>query len=264
MKEKLTISSLRDMKQAGEKIASLTAYDACFARVLDEAGVDIILVGDSLGMVVHEEENTLGVTMDDMVYHARIACKDIQRALCVVDMPYRSYTTPSQALENANRLLDAGAEVVKLEGGEEILDILRHLVKHNIQVCGHLGLLPQSIKQYGGFKVQGREKKDAERIIKNAKILEETGVGAVVLECIPSDLAAEVSRSLAIPTIGIGAGSQCDGQVLVLYDVLGISSYIPRMANDFLQGRGSIREAIEAYVSAVKSGSFPTAGQSFS
>ena len=173
-------------------------------------------------------------------------------------------TTPFQALENAGRLLDAGAEAVKLEGGEEIIDAVRHLIEHDVQVCGHLGLLPQSIEKYGGFKVQGREEKDAEKILNHARLLEEAGVGAIVLECIPAALAAEISRALQIPTIGIGAGPDCDGQVLVLYDVLGISSYIPRMANDFVRGRGSIREAIEAYVAAVKSGAFPAAEQSFS
>lgn len=264
MKKKLTFTGLRDMKRAGEKIASLTAYDACFARVLDEAGVDIILVGDSLGMVVHEDKNTLNVTMEDMGYHARIASKHIKRAMCIVDMPYQSYTTPSQALENAGRLLEAGAEAVKLEGGDEIAAVIRHLIKHDVQVCGHLGLLPQSIEKYGGYKVQGREKEAAATLINSAKALEETGVGAIVLECIPAELAVKVSRSLAIPTIGIGAGPGCDGQVLVLYDILGISSYIPRMANDFLQGRGSIKGAVEAYIAAVKSGAFPGPEQSFS
>ena len=264
MNDKLTFPDLREMKRAGEKIASLTAYDACFARVLDEAGVDIILVGDSLGMVVHEEENTLHVTMDDMLYHTRIARKHISRALYIVDLPYRSYATPEQALDNARHLMDAGAEVVKLEGGEEIIQIIRHLVEQGIPVCGHLGLLPQSIEQYGGFKVQGREQEDAERILNSARLLEDTGVGAIILECIPSELAARISLSLQIPTIGIGAGPGCDGQVLVLYDVLGISSYIPRLANDFLQGRGSIKNAVEAYVAAVKSGTFPTSGQTFS
>ena len=264
MKTRLTFPRLRDLKRAGEKIASLTAYDACFARLLDEAGVDVILVGDSLGMVVHEEKTTLHVTMEDMVYHTRIAGKHVKRALCIADLPYRSYTTSSQALENARRLLDAGAEAVKLEGGGEIIDIIRHLIEHGIQVCGHLGLLPQSIEKYGGFKVQGREEKDAEQIMSHARLLEEAGVGAIVLECIPAALAADISRELRIPTIGIGAGPDCDGQVLVLYDVLGISSYIPRMANDFLRGRGSILEAVAAYVAAVKSGTFPAAEQSFS
>ena len=264
MKTKLTFTGLRDLKRVGEKIASLTAYDACFARLLDEAGVDVILVGDSLGMVVHEEKTTLHVTMEDMVYHTRIAGKHVKRALCIADLPYHSYATPFQALENAGRLLDAGAEAVKLEGGEEIIDAVRHLIEHDVQVCGHLGLLPQSIEKYGGFKVQGREEKDAEKILNHARLLEEAGVGAIVLECIPAALAAEISRALQIPTIGIGAGPDCDGQVLVLYDVLGISSYIPRMANDFVRGRGSIREAIEAYVAAVKSGAFPAAEQSFS
>ena len=263
MNGKSGIAGLRAMKDAGEKIACLTAYDAGFARIIDEVGMDLILVGDSLGMVVQGGVDTLSVTMEDMVYHTRLARRGVSRAVLAADMPYGSYDTPQQALDNAGRLMDAGAEMVKLEGGGTVLAVIRHLVENGVPVCGHLGLQPQSIKQYGGYKVQGRDTGDAERIYNDAVAVQADGAELLVLECIPRTLGGRISRALAIPAIGIGAGADCDGQILVLHDILGVSSYIPRMANDFLQGGGSIRGAVQAYVSAVKSGAFPAADHSF-
>lgn len=263
MNQKTGIAGLRAMKQAGEKIACLTAYDAGFARLVDEAGMDLILVGDSLGMVVQGGGDTLSVNMADMVYHTRLARRGVQRAVLAADMPYRSYDSVSSGLENAALLLDAGAEMIKLEGAGPVLDVIRGLVDKGIPVCGHLGLQPQSIEQYGGYKVQGRDSDDAERILNDALAVEAAGAELLVLECVPRALAGSISRALKLPVIGIGAGVDCDGQILVLHDILGISSYIPRMANDFLQHGGSVRDAITAYVQAVRSGDFPGAGHSF-
>ena len=263
MNQKAGIAELRAMKQAGEKIACLTAYDAGFARLVDEAGMDLILVGDSLGMVVQGGDDTLSVNMADMVYHTRLARRGVQRAVLAADMPYRSYDSVSSGLENAALLLDAGAEMIKLEGAGPVLDVIRGLVDKGIPVCGHLGLQPQSIEQYGGYKVQGRDSDDAERILNDALAVEAAGAELLVLECVPRALAGSISRALKLPVIGIGAGVDCDGQILVLHDILGISSYIPRMANDFLQHGGSVRDAITAYVQAVRSGDFPGAGHSF-
>ena len=264
MSQKISIGRLQEMKVAGEKICSLTAYDASFAYILDEAGVEIVLVGDSLGMVLQGESDTLSVSMDAMVYHTKIVSPMCQSALLVADMPHRSYESIEQALENALRLQDeAGADVVKLEGGEEITNIVEHLRKNNVEVCGHVGLQPQSVEKYGGYKVQGRDEKRATEILNGALALQEAGAMMVVLECIPTELAAKITSAINIPTIGIGAGVDCDGQVLVLYDLLGISRQSPHMAKNFLAENGNIRDAIAAYVAAVKSGSFPAAEHSF-
>ena len=264
MTEKITITRLLEMKKTGEKIASLTAYDASFARILDEAGIEISLVGDSLGMVLQGAEDTLAVTMDDMVYHSRMVSRACRRALVMADMPYRSYDTGPMAYENACRLMETGAaDVVKLEGGVVQVETVASLTGRGIPVCGHVGLQPQSIKEYGGYKVQGRTEEQAERIMAGARALEAAGACMVVLECIPASLARQISNELAIPTIGIGAGVDCDGQVLVIYDVLGLSAWSPRMAKNFLAGTGSIPEAVQEYVRAVKSGAFPGPEHSF-
>lgn len=258
------ISRLRDMKKANQKIVCLTAYDASFSRLLEQAGVDVVLVGDSLGMVLQGATDTLKVTMQDMIYHTRLVSKGLQQTLLVADMPVNSYADPDQTLHNARRLItEGGAAMVKLEGGREILEQISALNRHGVAICGHLGLQPQSVHKYGGYKVQGRNSADAERILADAMALEQAGVNMVVLECIPRTLAAKISAALSIPTIGIGAGPDCDGQVLVLYDVIGISGYIPKMANDFLQQGGNISNAVKQYVQAVRSGAFPTAAQSF-
>ena len=264
MTEKITITHLHGLKKAGEKIVSLTAYDASFAGILDAAGIEIVLVGDSLGMVLHGEGDTLAVSMEDMVYHARIVSRACQRALVVVDMPYRSYETWTQAYDNARKLMETGgAEVVKLEGGVEQAATVEQLASRGIPVCGHVGLQPQSVKKYGGYKVQGRERQQAEHIMAGARALQAAGACMLVLECIPAALGERISRELIIPTIGIGAGVNCDGQVLVVYDVLGLSGRAPRMAKNFLDETGSIQAAVKEYIRAVKTGEFPGAEHSF-
>ena len=264
MIEKITITHLHELKKAGEKIVSLTAYDASFARIMDAAGVEIVLVGDSLGMVLHGEGDTLGVSMEDMVYHGRIVSEACRRSLIVVDMPYRSYETGLQAYDNALRLVETGgAEVVKLEGGVEQAAVVEQLVSAGIPVCGHVGLQPQSIQEYGGYKVQGREKHQAEHIMAGARALQAAGACMLVLECIPAALAESITREITIPTIGIGAGVNCDGQVLVVYDVLGVSVRSPHMAKNFLDETGSIQAAVKEYVHAVKTGEFPGPEHSF-
>ncbi|TAN50694.1 MAG: 3-methyl-2-oxobutanoate hydroxymethyltransferase [Methylococcaceae bacterium] len=261
---RLSVPELTAMKQRGEKITCLTAYDAGFARVLEDNGVDVLLVGDSLGMVVQGHASTLPVGMDDMVYHCAAVSRASRRALVVADLPFMSYSTSEQAAANAARLLQqGGAHMVKLEGGYRRAAVVHHLVDQGIPVCGHLGLLPQSIHQLGGYKVQGKTEKEAERLIEEASLLEETGISLLVLECIPAALAAEITAQLRIPTIGIGAGNYCDGQVLVLYDMLGLTPNMPRFCRDFLHGADGIAGAVANYVAAVRSGQFPDAEHSY-
>lgn len=256
--KKITINTLKEMKKNGEKIACLTAYDAAFSKILDQSNVDVMLVGDSLGMVLHGEDTTLKVTMNDMIYHTGLVKSACNHSLVISDMPFMSYSTPAQALGNASRLIrEGGAEVVKLEGGEKFADTIRHLNNHGIPVCAHLGLTPQSIHKLGGYHVQGEDKETADRILKDARILTEAGASILVLECVPHKLAADITRTIPIPVIGIGAGSECDGQVLVLYDILGISGRKLRFSKNFLESSPSIPAAIENYVAAVKSGEFP-------
>ncbi|MEQ8426850.1 MAG: 3-methyl-2-oxobutanoate hydroxymethyltransferase [Gammaproteobacteria bacterium] len=255
---------LQAMKQAGEKIACLTSYDACFARLQEQAGVDVLLVGDSLGMVLHGEETTLGVSMVDMIYHTRMVSRAVNNPLIISDMPYQSYTSPSTGLENAQRLVtEGGAHVVKLEGGQSILKTVEQICEHGIPVCGHLGLMPQSINEPGGYRVQARTEAAAEQLRQDAIALEQAGASCLVLECIPTKLAAEVSDELSIPTIGIGAGIGCDGQVLVAHDMLGMSPRLARFCRDFLKDSDSIVDAFAAYVAAVKDKSFPAPQHSF-
>ncbi|OGT33399.1 MAG: 3-methyl-2-oxobutanoate hydroxymethyltransferase [Gammaproteobacteria bacterium RBG_16_51_14] len=264
MKDKVTIIRLQEMKQAREKIASLTAYDAGFARILDEAGVDILLVGDSLGMVLHGDETTLRVRMVDMIYHTRLVKAGTRRAMIIGDMPFMSYTTPAQALGNAARLMsEGGAELVKLEGGRSQVETVSHLVNQGIPVCAHLGLTPQSIHKFGGYRVQGRDDASAAQIRTDAKALRDAGAALLVLECVPHLLAAEITAGLDIPVIGIGAGADCDGQVLVLYDMLGISGRQPRFSRNYLENAQSIRVAVKNYVDDVKAGRFPAAEHQF-
>lgn len=250
--------TLRDMKARGEAIASITAYDAGFARLVEAAGMDFVLVGDSLGMVLQGGDNTLGVTMADMIYHSRMVRRGIERCLLVADMPYLSYTTPAQALGNAGRLMrEGGAEVVKLEGGAWLGETIRHLDRFGMPVCAHLGLTPQSIHKLGGYRLQGRDEESAARILADARALADAGAVMLVLECVPAALAAEVTQALDIPVIGIGAGGDCDGQVLVLQDALGMSPRPPGFVRDFLAETGTIPAALERYVAAVKSREFP-------
>src|SRR4249919_634063 len=258
----LTVPKLRQMKPDGERIAALTAYDASFARVLDGAGVDLVLVGDSLGMVVQGHGSTLPVTVDDIVYHSACVARGLARALLVADMPFQSYATPERALDAATAMLaDGGASMVKLEGAGPLLDSIRFLSERDIPVCAHLGLTPQSVLRLGGYGVQGREDKAAQKLREEARAVTEAGADLLVLECVPSALAAEITRDIAVPTVGIGAGPDCDGQILVLHDMLGIASghRRPRFVKNFLEGRDSIEGAVRAYAEAVRAGDFPGA-----
>ncbi|MDG2395941.1 3-methyl-2-oxobutanoate hydroxymethyltransferase [Candidatus Thioglobus sp.] len=260
----MTLSELKIFKQTGEKITCLTAYDASFAQLFDECGVDTILVGDSLGNVIQGGENTLSVTMEDMIYHTQSVAKGIQDSLLIADMPYQSYTNAEQTLVNAQRLINAGAQMVKFEGGREHKNSFEILQVNNIPVCGHLGLQPQSVIEMGGYKIQGKDEVGAKRIIDDALALEAWGVQVLVLECVPASLAKQISQMLSIPTIGIGAGVDCDGQVLVSYDMLGINTgYMPKFVKNFLKDNGDIKGAITAFISAIKIQEFPTDQHSY-
>lgn len=261
---KITLHRLREMKQAHEKIACLTAYDAGFARVLDDAGVEVILIGDSLGMVMQGHDSTVPVSLADMIYHSACVARGCKRALRVADMPYMSYASPAQALGSAARLMSEGsAEVVKMEGGAWLADTVKLLSERGIPVCAHLGLLPQSVHRLGGYRVQGRDAHEAQAIREHAQVLQAAGAVMLVLECVPRQLAAQITSELGIPIIGIGAGRDCDGQVLVLQDVLGIGRATQHTRN-FLSGRRrNIPDAIAAYVRAVKRGEFPAAKHGF-
>ena len=261
----VTVTRLRKMKQDGEKIVMLTAYDASFAALLDASGVDVILVGDSLGMVMQGQEATIPVTMDDMIYHTRCVASRRGCSFLVADMPFLSYTDPATALVNAGRLMkEGGAQMVKLEGGFAQVAVVEALTSQGVPVCGHLGLLPQSVHKLGGYKVQGREQAEAERLVEEATALQEAGADILVLECIPANLARRVMDTLDIPVVGIGAGVDCDGQVLVLQDMLGITpGKRPSFSHNFMEGSASVAGAVGDYVKSVKSGAFPTAEHSF-
>ena len=263
--ECITLGDLHAMTARGEKIASLTCYDAGFTRLLEAAGVEVFIIGDSLGMVLMGHDSTAAVTMQDMVYHAANVARVGQLAYRVVDLPYHSYTDAAQALHNARRLVDeGGAHMVKLEGGSDKAGIVAQLVEAGIPVCGHIGLLPQSVEQFGGYKVQGRDAASAASLRADAQALAAAGAGLLVMECIPAALAADITQSVGIPTIGIGAGPGCDGQVLVLYDMLGITrGRLPRFVHDFLGTGGSIAGAVRAYVAAVKTGAYPAPEHSY-
>ena len=262
----VSVPSLRKMKQDGTPIVALTGYDASFAHVLDGAGIDVVLVGDSLGMVVQGHATTLPVTVDDIVYHCAAVRRGLSRALLMADMPFLSYATPEQALATARRLLvDAGAAMVKLEGGQEcVVDVIRFLVEREVPVCAHLGLTPQSVLRMGGFRVQGREEAAQKKMIEQAHAVAAAGAEALVLECVPAKMAAQITRSIDIPTIGIGAGVECDGQILVSYDLLGITpGKRVRFTKDFLIETGSVHRAIERYAEDVRARRFPGPEHSF-
>jgi 3-methyl-2-oxobutanoate hydroxymethyltransferase len=251
------------MKQRGEKISCLTAYDASFSALIDAADIDVILVGDSLGMVIQGNSTTLPVKIEDMIYHTRCVTKTCNRALVVADLPFMTYTTPEMAAKNAGALCqDGGAQMVKLEGAK--IEIIEFLVAQGISVCGHLGLLPQFIHQLGGYKVQGKLIEAAEKLLSDALKIEKMGAAMLVLECVPADLAKQITEKLTIPVIGIGAGKFCDGQVLVVYDMVGISTgKRPRFSKNFLADTNSIEFAFKNYSNAVKNGEFPTEAHSF-
>ncbi len=255
----VNLSTLHKMKADGEKIAWLTAYDASFAMLVDMAGVDVVLVGDSLGMVIQGHETTVPVTMDDIVYHTKAVARGLGRPFLVADMPFMSYADEQQALANAVRLMqEGGAKMVKLESGSGQFGVVEFLARHDIPVCAHIGLRPQSVHKAGGFRVQGREAAAAEAMLRDARDLQNAGADIILLECVPAELGAAITRSLEVPVIGIGAGPDVDGQVLVLYDILDLTpGRKPRFTRNFMEGAASPLAALEAYVQAVKDRSYP-------
>ena len=260
-----TMPMLAEAKREGRKLAMLTCYDAGFARTLDAAGVDLVLVGDSLGMVVQGHASTLPVTVDDIVYHTACVARGLSSALLVSDLPFQADATPERALDASMRCLQAGAGMVKLEGAGHKLEVIRFLVEREIPVCAHLGLTPQSVLRLGGYKVQGRDERAAAKLRDDARAVADAGASLLVLECVPTPVAAAITADLAIPTIGIGAGPQCDGQVLVLHDLLGLDGghRRPKFVKDFLADGGSAAGAVAAYVAAVRDGSFPDDAHSY-
>lgn len=264
--KKVTVSTFLQMKEKKEKITMLTAYDYSMAKCLDAAGVDSILVGDSLGMTMLGYENTLSVTLDDMIHHCKAVCRGTSQAMVVCDMPFMTYhVSPEKTVENAGRIIkETGAQAVKIEGGEVVSAHIKALINAQIPVMGHLGLTPQSVNMFGGFKVQGKEEAQAKKLIEDAKLLEAIGCFAVVLECIPAPLATLVSEAIAIPTIGIGAGNGCDGQVLVIQDMLGLyNDFVPKFVKPYAQLNLSVSEAVKNYCEEVKSGAFPEEKHTF-
>jgi 3-methyl-2-oxobutanoate hydroxymethyltransferase len=262
---RITLSTLHKMTQDGDKITMLTCYDASFAALLESAGVETLLIGDSLGNVLQGHETTLPVTLRDIVYHTACVARGAKRAFIIGDMPFGTFQlSPPETFRNAAEIMAAGAQMVKLEGGKPMAETVAYLVDRGVPVCGHLGLTPQSVHQLGGYKVQGRQQSDAERLLEDAKLIEEAGAGMLVLEAIPSPLAKQVTDALRIPTIGIGAGVDCSGQVLVLHDMLDVfPGKKAKFVKNFMQGAGSIQAAVESYVKEVKAKTFPDREHSF-
>jgi len=266
----VNVAELHRMRAAGNKIACLTCYDASFALLEDRAGVDLILVGDSLGMVLHGGKTTTPVTVDDIVYHSKCVAPHLARAFLVADLPFLSYATLERALDSSQRLMqEGGAKMVKLEGGREQASIVEYLSVRGVPVCAHLGLQPQFIHKMGAFKVQGRDEVSAEAMMHDARVLAEAGADLLLLECIPSDLGRAIAEAAKVPVIGIGAGDGVDGQILVLHDILNISPTVtlgrtPRFVKNYMQGVPDIESAIRAYVAEVKSGAYPAAEHCFS
>jgi 3-methyl-2-oxobutanoate hydroxymethyltransferase len=262
----VNVSTLRKMKHDGEPIACVTAYDASYAALVDAAGADLVLVGDSLGMVIQGHDTTVPVTVDDIIYHCRTVARGLQRAFLVADMPFMSYTEPGMALDNAVRLMqEGGAMMVKLEGGDDQVEIVQHLARHDIPVCAHLGLKPQSVHKIGGFKVQGREPDKAQEMLSAAKRLQDAGADIVLLECVPNEAGKVITEALDVPVIGIGAGPDVDGQILVLYDILDITrGRTPKFVKNFQAGCDSPFLAVQAYVREVKERDYPAPEHCFS
>jgi len=262
----VNVSTLQKMKQEGEPIACLTAYDASYAVLVDAAGADLVLVGDSLGMVIQGHDTTVPVTANDMIYHTRTVARGLRRAFLVADMPFMSYTEPGMALDNAVRLMqEGGAMMVKLEGGDDQVEIVEHLARHDIPVCAHLGLKPQSVHKIGGFRVQGREPDKAKEMRAAARRLQDAGADIVLLECVPNEVGKMITKALEVPVIGIGAGPDVDGQILVLYDVLDITQgRTPKFVKNYQAGRDSPLAALEAYVREVKAREYPAPEHCFS
>lgn len=256
---RITLTTLQQHVKNNDKFSVLTCYDATFAKILEGAGVDVLLVGDSLGNVLKGESTTLSVTLDDMIYHTRCVSSGSNRALIMADMPFGSYQqSPQQAFDNASKILAAGAHIVKIEGGQVMAETTAFLTQRGVPVCAHIGLMPQSIHQLGGYKLQGASQQSAKQLIEDALLLEKAGAGMLLMEVVPAKLAHEITQSLLIPTIGIGAGKNCSAQVLVLHDMLGLyTDKKPRFVKNFMAGTSSIQQAIANYVTAVKSGQFP-------
>ena len=261
---RISVSRLAKMKTENQKITCITAYDASFAAIFDQAGIQVLLVGDSLGMVLQGHESTLPVTVNDIEYHTASVASTAKNSLIIADLPFMSYSTPAQAFENSAKLMRAGANMVKLEGGEWLAETVQGLVTQGIPVCGHLGLTPQSVNVLGGYRVQGREEEQADKLLSEALLLEKSGVQLIVLECVPVQLAERVSKALTIPVIGIGAGAQTDGQILVMHDAFGISAgFCPKFSKNFLIETGDIRRAVALYKEQVENKSFPSSEHSF-
>jgi len=261
---KIRLSTLKQHKADGKKFVALTSYDASFAQISDEAGIEILLVGDSLGNVIQGHDSTVPVTIDQMMYHVTAVARGNQNAMIMADMPYMTYTSETAALENATQLMQAGAHIVKLEGGAWLSPIIKRLTECGIPVCGHIGLLPQSVDKLGGYKVQGTDQSGANTIKRDALALQDAGADLMVMECIPSVLATEITNDLNIPTIGIGAGAGTDAQVMVLHDILGLKTRpTPKFVKNFLAETDSIEAAINAYASAAKNGQFPATEHSY-
>jgi 3-methyl-2-oxobutanoate hydroxymethyltransferase len=261
----VTVATLARMKQQGEKFAALTAYDASFAALLDQNGVEVVLVGDSLGMVIQGHPTTLPVTVDDILYHGRAVARGLSRAMLMLDMPFMSYATPERALDTAQRFMqEGGAQMVKLEGAGNQREVVEYLAARGIPVCAHLGLRPQSVHKLGGFKVQGKDTETAREMLEDAQILEDAGADIILLEAVPAALAREITAAVAVPVIGIGAGVDCDGQILVTYDMLDITpGRRPRFVRNFMDGATSPADAIQRFVRAVKDKSFPAVEHTF-
>ena len=263
---RMTVPAFQQFKREGKKLVLVTAYDALFTKIAEQAGIEAILVGDSLGVVVQGKPDTLSVTMDDMLYHVRLVAGAAQRALVIADMPFLSYqVSVEDAVRNAGRLLQAGAAAVKLEGGAAIVDRVQAMTRFGIPVIGHLGMTPQSVHQYGGYKVQGKERTQAETLQADARALEAAGAFAIVLEAIPAALAKTVTEALTIPTIGIGAGAHCDGQELVLYDLLGLfDDFAPKFLKPYAHLKADALQALRRYKEEVEQGKYPTDSESYS
>ncbi len=262
--KKVTTSTLLMMKQKNEKIAALTAYDASFAKMFDEQFIDVLLIGDSLGMVLKGDDDTLSVSIDDVAYHTACVRKGTIRSFVIADMPFMSYSSIENTYDNAAKLMAAGASMVKMEGGMWLLPAIQGLVERGIPVCGHLGLTPQSVHVFGGFKVQGRENEQAQKILNDALELEKAGIQLLVLECVPTSVARLITEALTIPVIGIGAGLGTDGQILVMHDMFGISAnYMPKFSKNYLENTADMRSAVSAYIEDVKAGRFPGPEHSF-
>ncbi|WP_194437984.1 3-methyl-2-oxobutanoate hydroxymethyltransferase [Vibrio fluminensis] len=256
--KKITINDLMKWKQEGRKFASSTAYDASFAQLFEQQEMPVLLVGDSLGMVLQGESSTLPVTVDEIAYHTRCVRAGSPNCLLMADMPFMSYATPEQACENAGKLMRAGANMVKIEGGDWLVDTVKMLTERAVPVCAHLGLTPQSVNIFGGFKVQGREQDKADRMVRDALALQEAGAQIVLLECVPADLAARITEVLDVPVIGIGTGNVTDGQILVMHDMFGIAAnYMPKFSKNFLAETGDMRTAVTKYIQDVETGAFP-------